>query len=246
MLSGRLALVTGGGSGIGRAVCQVLAREGARVVSADLNEGHARATIAALPGKDHTGLALDVTSEKSVADVVSQIHERYGAPAACVINSAGITSQCFLRDMSVEMFMRVVDVNLKGTFLVTKLAAEAMIEAKVGGSVVNIASVLGKTGQVGMCHYTATKAGVEGFTRTVAKELGRKGIRCNAILPGFVRTAMTAAVPEKMVHDMLNPLTVLGRPGRPEEVAELVAFLSSDRSSYITGASVDINGGFGM
>jgi len=245
MLSGRLALVTGGGSGIGRAVCQIMAREGARVVSADLNEASAKETAAMLPGKDHVGVPLDVSSEESVAAVVSGVCEKYNAPASCVVNCAGITQDCFLRDMTVETFMRVIDVNLKGTFLVTKLTANAMIEAKLGGSIVNIASIVGKGGNIGQANYSASKAGVEGFTRTAAKELGRKGIRCNSILPGFISTPMVAAVPEKVMQ-MLIPHIVLGRPGRPEEVAELAAFLASDRASYMTGASVEVTGGFGM
>ncbi|KAF0293267.1 Estradiol 17-beta-dehydrogenase 8 [Amphibalanus amphitrite] len=245
MLSGKLALVTGGGSGIGRAVCQVMAREGARVVAADLNEASAKETAALLASAEHVGVPLDVTSEESVAAVVRGVRDRYGAPADCVVNCAGITADSMLKDMSVETFMRVVDVNLKGTFLVTKLTSNAMIEAKVGGSIVNIASIVGKGGNIGQGNYAASKAGVEGFTRTAAKELGRKGIRCNAILPGFIDTPMVAAVPEKVMK-LLVPLIVLGRPGRPEEVAELAAFLASDRASYMTGASVEVTGGYGI
>ena len=245
MLSGKLALVTGGGSGIGRAVCQVMAREGARIVSADINETSAKETAALLGGSDHVGVPLDVTSEESVTAVVQGVVDKYGTPASCVVNCAGITSDGFIKDMSVETFMRVVDVNLKGTFLITKLASNAMIDAKVGGSIVNIASIVGKGGNIGQGNYAASKAGVEGFTRTAAKELGRKGIRCNAILPGFIDTPMVAAVPEKVMK-LLVPLIVLGRAGRPEEVAELAAFLASDRASYMTGASVEVTGGFGM
>ncbi|KAF0313319.1 Estradiol 17-beta-dehydrogenase 8 [Amphibalanus amphitrite] len=225
MLSGRLALVTGGGSGIGRAVCQVMAREGARVVAADLNEASAKETAALLASAEHVGVPLDVTSEESVAAVVRGVRDRYGAPADC--------------------FMKVLDVNLKGTFLVTKLSTNAMIDAKIDGSVVNIASIVGKVSSIGTCNYSASKAGVEAFTRTAAKELGRKGIRCNAILPGFIDTPMVAAMPEKVMK-LLVPLIVLGRPGRPEEVAELAAFLASDRASYMTGASVEVTGGYGI
>ena len=245
MLSGRLALVTGGGSGIGRAVCQVMAREGARVVSADINEGSAKETAALLGGADHVGVPLDVTSEESVAAVVRGVVEKYGAPATCVVNCAGITSDSFLKNMSTDKFMRVLDVNLKGSFLVTKLASNAMIESKVGGSITNLASILGKTGAISQCNYSASKGGVESFTRSAAKELGRKGIRCNAILPGYIDTPMTAPIP-KEIRKMTLPLIVLGRSGNPEEVAELAAFLASDRASYITGASVDVNGGFGI
>ncbi|XP_037074423.1 estradiol 17-beta-dehydrogenase 8-like isoform X2 [Pollicipes pollicipes] len=245
MLTGKLALVTGGGSGIGRAVCQVMAREGARIVAADINEASAKETAAMLGGAEHVGVPMDVTSEESVAAVVSGVREKFGSPASCVVNCAGITKDCFLRDMSVETFMQVIDVNLKGTFLITRLTANAMIDAKVGGSIVNIASIVGKGGNIGQCNYTASKAGVEGFTRTAAKELGRKGIRCNAILPGFIDTPMVSYVPDKVMEKLL-PLIVLGRPGRPEEVAELAAFLASERASYMTGASVEVTGGYGM
>ncbi|XP_043188875.1 estradiol 17-beta-dehydrogenase 8-like [Amphibalanus amphitrite] len=245
MLSGRLALVTGGGSGIGRAVCQVMAREGARVVAADLNEASAKETAALLASAEHVGVPLDVTSEESVAAVVRGVRDRYGAPADCVVNSAGINDDSFLVNMIAAQFMKVLDVNLKGTFLVTKLSTNAMIDAKIDGSVVNIASIVGKVSSIGTCNYSASKAGVEAFTRTAAKELGRKGIRCNAILPGFIDTPMVAAMPEKVMK-LLVPLIVLGRPGRPEEVAELAAFLASDRASYMTGASVEVTGGYGI
>ena len=245
MLSGKVALVTGGGSGIGRAVCRVMAREGARVVAADMNEASAKETAALLGGSDHVGVTLDVTCEESVAAVVQGVVDRYGTPASCIVNSAGINSSSFLKDMSTADFTRVIDVNLKGSFLVTKLASNAMIEAKVGGSITNLASILGKTGAIGHCNYSASKGGVESFTRSVAKELGRKGIRCNAILPGYIDTPMTAGVPEQVMK-MTTAMIVLGRRGNPEEVAELAAFLASDRASYMTGASVDVNGGFGI
>ena len=245
MLSGRLALVTGGGSGIGRAVCQVMAREGARIVSADINEGSAKETAALLGSADHVGVPLDVTSEESVAAVVRGVVEKYGAPATCVVNCAGINDDNFIADMSADKFSRVIDVNMKGTFLVTRLTSNAMINAKTGGSIVNIASIVGKVGAIGASNYSASKAGVEGFTRSAAKELGRKGIRCNAILPGFIDTPMVAAIPEKVMK-LLLPLIVLGRAGRPQEVAELAAFLASDRASYMTGASVEVTGGYGM
>ena len=245
MLSGKLALVTGGGSGIGRAVCQVMAREGARVVAADISEASAKETAALLGSADHVGVPLDVTSEESVAAVVRGVVDRYGTPANCVVNSAGITDFSFMKDMSADTFMRVIDVNLKGSFLVTKLASNAMIDAKVGGSIINMASILGKTGAISQCNYTASKGGVESFTRSAAKELGRKGIRCNAILPGYIDTQMTAPVPEKIMKMTLQ-MIILGRKGKPEEVAELAAFLASDRASYMTGASVDVNGGFGI
>ncbi|KAF0313320.1 Estradiol 17-beta-dehydrogenase 8 [Amphibalanus amphitrite] len=245
MLSGRLALVTGGGSGIGRAVCQVMAREGARVVAADLNEASAKETAALLASAEHVGVPLDVTSEESVAAVVRGVRDRYGAPADCVVNSAGITGFSFLKDMSLETFSHVIDVNLKGTFLVTKLASNAMIEAKTGGSITNMASILGKIGAISQCNYSASKAGVEAFTRTAAKELGRKGIRCNAILPGYIDTPMTSIASDKIIK-MVMPLIILARKGRPEEVAELAAFLASDRASYMTGASVEVTGGYGL
>jgi len=241
-LSGRLALVTGGGQGIGRALSKVLAREGARVVVTDINEPGAKETAASLPGEGHAGALMDVTSEEGVAAVISFIQEKYGAPATIVVNCAGLMEVAPLCDMSEAVFTRVIDINLKGTFFVCKLASSAMIAANVGGSIVNIGSMGTKRGFALNANYTASKAGVCALTRTAAKELGSHGIRCNAVMPGPVDTPLLHPLSEEERIERME-MTVLKRLGRPEEIAEVIAFLASDRASYMTGASVEVSGG---
>jgi len=247
LLSGRLALVTGGGSGIGKAVCHVLAREGARVVVADLNHMAAEDTrndLDSMGGKSqHLALPVDVSVGRSVHSLLSDIRHSCGAVPSIVCNSAGITRDSFLLKMDETSWNTVIDVNLKGTFLVSQTAAAAMVDAKVQqGSIINIASIIGKTGNMGQCNYAASKAGVEAFTRSISKELAKYSIRCNAVLPGFIETPMLSAVPEK-VKDKFRALIPLGRTGSPEEVAEVVLFLASNRSSYVTGNSIEVSGG---
>jgi len=248
MLSGKVALVTGGGSGIGRGICQVMAREGARVVAADINASSAQETAALLAGEGHLGLRMDVTSEAEVTSVVQQVRDKYGEPATLVVNCAGVVLSCDdVFDLDVDTFTRIIDVNLKGTFLVTKHAVRAMLHAKAGGSIVNIGSTAGKRGIDTNCIYAASKGGVMGFTRTVAKELGPKGIRCNAVLPGATLTPLLASVGyTEEVNRELEKQIPLGRIGQPQEIGEVVAFVASDRASYMTGHFVDVSGGYFM
>lgn len=250
LLSGRLALVTGGGSGIGQAVCRVLAREGARVVVADLNLIAAEETVKDLDsigGKsEHLALPVDVSVGRSVHSLMSEIRHTFDTVPTIVCNSAGIIQDNFLLKMDEISWNTVMDVNLKGTFLVSQAVAAAMVDAKVPlGSIINVASIVGKTGNMGQCNYSASKAGVEAFTRSVSKELAKCNIRCNAVLPGFIDTPMLKEVPEK-VKDKFRALIPLGRTGAPEEVAEVVLFLASERSSYITGNSIEVSGGFAV
>jgi len=262
VLTGRLALVTGGGRGIGRAVCQVLARENARVVVTDLNLDSCQETRASLSRPDdHHAIAGDVSSKESVSDCFKEILDKYKRAPDIVVNSAGITKDGFLLRMKEEDFdevmlvnhlreeihishapSEVIDVNLKGTFLVTQTAASLMKEQKLGGSIVNIASIVGRTGNIGQANYTASKAGVIGFTKTAAKELGKFGIRVNVILPGFIKTPMTDVVPDKVKEAFVSQIP-LGEFGLPVDIAEVAAFLASSRSKYITAASLDVNGG---
>jgi len=246
IVAGKIAFVTGAGSGIGRAVCQVLAREGARVIAADQNGMAAQETkglISDVGAKDHISVCVDVSMAESVNTAISDAIQHYSQPPSVVVNSAGLTRDNFLLKMDEQWFQKVLDVNLKGTFLVVQTAVKAMIDAKVsGGSVINIASIVGKTGNIGQCNYAASKAGVEAFTKTAAKEFGQYGIRCNAVVPGFIKTPMTETVPEKVLQKII-PFIAVRRMGKPEEVAEVIAFLASDRSSYVNGASIDVNGG---
>ncbi|XP_023270424.1 estradiol 17-beta-dehydrogenase 8 isoform X1 [Seriola lalandi dorsalis] len=246
-LISRLTLVTGGGSGIGRAVCQRFASEGASVVVADISEESANETLGSLQGdlrgQGHMAAVVDVSSKESITKLVTSIQTRYFQPPSVCVNAAGITRDDFLLNMTEEEFDKVIQVNLKGSFLVTQAVAQALVACGAPkGSIVTVGSIVGKVGNVGQANYAASKAGVEGLTRTAAKELSRFGIRCNCVLPGFISTPMTDKVPEKVI-DKMKSLVPMGRMGEPAEVADVCAFLASDDSRYITGASVEVTGG---
>ncbi|XP_077446328.1 (3R)-3-hydroxyacyl-CoA dehydrogenase isoform X2 [Stigmatopora argus] len=208
-LVSRLAMVTGGGSGIGRAVCRRLASEGASVVVADVDEASARRTLQSLPsdlrGQAHMAAVADVASKESVENLLTSIQVRYFQPPSVCVNAAGITADDFLLDMEEDDFDRVVRVNLKGSFLVTQAVARALVACgATKGSIITVGSIVGKVGNMGQVNYAASKAGVEGLTRTAAKELSRFGIRCNCVLPGFISTPMTDKVPEKVIVKWLS------------------------------------------
>ncbi|KAH9370481.1 hypothetical protein HPB48_020559 [Haemaphysalis longicornis] len=203
-LAGRLALVTGGGSGIGRP-------------------------------QEHRAVEVDVGNSDSVSSLFAEIKKAYSAPVSIVVNCAGILRDSFLIDMTEEAFDDVLKINLKGTYLVTQAAAREMVTSAVPqGAIVNISSIVGKTGNMGQCNYAASKAGVVGFTKSVALELAKHNIRCNAIMPGFIETPMVASMPEKVLAKIL-PRVPMGRVGKPEELASAVLFLCSPASSYVTG-----------
>ncbi|KAM8883231.1 (3R)-3-hydroxyacyl-CoA dehydrogenase [Synchiropus picturatus] len=249
-LISRLSLVTGGGSGIGRAVCQRLASEGASVVVADISEESANETLRSLAGdlrgQGHMAAVVDVSSKESVKSLITSIQAQYFQPPSVCVNAAGITQDDFLLNMEEEHFDRVIKVNLKGSFLVTQAVAQALVACGSSkGSIITVGSIVGKVGNLGQVNYSASKAGVEGLTRTSAKELSRFGIRCNCVLPGFISTPMTEKVPEKVISKMKS-LVPLGRMGERAEVASVCAFLASDDSCYITGASVEVTGGLFM
>ncbi|XP_068084171.1 (3R)-3-hydroxyacyl-CoA dehydrogenase isoform X2 [Anabrus simplex] len=234
------------GSGIGRAVCQTLAREGACIIATDRNPEAVRETVGLLTrdaGQSHIALTMDVTSANSVNTSLQSAIEHFSRPPSIVVNNAGITKDNFILKTDERSFQDVIDVNLKGTFLVLQATAKAMSEAGItDGSIINVASIVGKWGNIGQANYSASKAGVEALTKTAAKEFGKLGIRCNAVLPGFIATPMTDTVPEN-VKAMFLSRVAAGRLGRPEEVAEVITFLASDRSSYVNGASVEVTGG---
>ncbi|CAG5133802.1 unnamed protein product [Candidula unifasciata] len=244
LLAGRLALVTGGGSGIGRAVCSIFAREGAILAVADRNKSGAEQTVSSLPdSSQHTAYETNVASATEVSKLLQDIESKYKQVPSVAVHAAGINKDNFLLKLDEQTFDDVVNVNLKGTFLVNQALARAMVKWQVqDGSIVNISSIVGKNGNLGQANYAASKAGVIGFTKTAAKELARYKIRVNVILPGFIETPMTAGVPEN-VTQMIVDMIPLRRMGTPEEIAEVCAFLASTRSSYITGAVIDVNGG---
>ncbi|XP_066531883.1 estradiol 17-beta-dehydrogenase 8 [Hoplias malabaricus] len=245
-LISRLAVVSGGGSGIGRAVCQRFASEGASVVVVDCNEEAANKTLELLPhdrGQKHVSLGMDVSLRKNVEQLINSVQTQYFQPPSICVSAAGITQDEFLLKMEEEDFDKVIQVNLKGTFLLTQAVSKAIVSAGISkGSLITVGSIVGKVGNIGQFNYTASKAGVQGLTRTAAKELSRYGIRCNCILPGFIASPMTENIPEK-VMSKITPFILMGRMGKPAEVADVCAFLASDDSLYITGVSIEVAGG---
>nr|XP_046919155.1 (3R)-3-hydroxyacyl-CoA dehydrogenase-like [Dermatophagoides farinae] len=249
MFANRIAIVTGGGSGIGRAVCKLLAKENASVIVADRNVKSAQETITSMNGGQHVAIEVDVAKLDSIKSMFESVNKTYGSDevVTLLVNSAGITKDGWMIDMKPEDFDQVLDVSLKGTFYTTQIACKTMIDKKKndGGSIVNFTSVSAKIGNMGQVNYVAAKAGVEGLTRTVAREMGKYNIRCNAVIPGFIDTPIVETVPEHIMQGMLL-LTPLGRMGKPEEVADAIKFLLSKESSYITGAMLQISGGLFM
>ncbi|KAM5287132.1 (3R)-3-hydroxyacyl-CoA dehydrogenase isoform 4-T4 [Hipposideros larvatus] len=214
-LRSALALITGAGSGIGRAVCVRLAREGATVAACDLDGAAARETLGLLGGPGN------------VEGVPRGAHAAFQA------------------DVSEAVATRRLLEQVQGIFLVTQAAAQALVSNGCHGSIINISSIVGKVGNMGQTNYAASKAGVIGLTQTVARELGRHGIRCNSVLPGFITTPMMQKVPQKVL-DQVTGMIPMGHLGDPQDVADVVAFLASDDSGYITGASVEVTGGLFM
>ncbi|XP_075581481.1 LOW QUALITY PROTEIN: (3R)-3-hydroxyacyl-CoA dehydrogenase [Pelecanus crispus] len=258
-LGGAVALVTGGASGIGRAVCARLAQDGARLAVADRDEAGAGVTVGGLHAgggtphagsggspQPHAAFGVDVAEATSVTRLLDRIQEHFGSPPRICVGCAGITRDEFLLRMGEGAFREVLGVNLTGTFLVTQAVARALVAAGApGGSIIHVGSIVGKVGNLGQANYAASKAGVEGLTRACAKELARFGIRCNAVLPGFIVTPMTDKVPPKVLEKFAG-MVPLGRLGDPQDVADVCAFLASEDSSYITGASVEVTGGLFM
>ncbi|XP_064455451.1 estradiol 17-beta-dehydrogenase 8-like [Ornithodoros turicata] len=244
MLGGRLGLVTGGGSGIGRAVCAALAMDGARVVIADVNKQMALNTLKTLPNEnEHQAIEVDVGDSKSVKRLFSEIRRLYSSAPSLVINSAGCLSHSFLLNTEESAFDEMVRVNLKGTFLITQAAAKEMVEDKLKEcSIVNISTVLGTTGFRKMSCYVAAKSGVIGFTKSAALELAQFGIRCNIVLPGITHTPLLSPLDEETIQALVKR-SALQREGTPEDIASVCLFLASPKSSYITGAAIEVAGG---
>lgn len=224
-----------------------LAKEGAAVAACDLDGAAAQDTVRLLGGLGseagkHAVFQADVSQAPAARRLLEQVQDCFSRPPSVVVSCAGITRDKFLLHMSEEDWDRVIAVNLKGTFLVTQAAAQALVSSGSRGSIINISSIIGKVGNIGQANYASSKAGVIGLTQTAARELGRHGIRCNSVLPGFITTPMTQKMPEK-VKDKVTAMIPLGHLGDPEDVADVVAFLASEDSGYITGASVEVSGG---
>lgn len=244
-LAGKVALVTGAAQGIGKAVALLLARNGADIIVSDINLEKAEETANEIKSIGRKALAVkgDVANWNDVERMVEVILEKF-AKIDILVNNAGITRDKLVLRMTEEDWDAVLDVNLKGTFHCTKAVVRHMAKQR-SGKIVNIASVVGEMGNAGQANYSASKAGVIGLTKTIAREFAQRGININAIAPGYIETPMTEVLPEKAKEE-LKKLIPMERLGKPEDVAEAVLFLVSEESNYITGHVLNVNGGIYM
>jgi len=244
-LTGRVALVTGAAQGIGKAVALLLARNGSDIVVSDINLEKAEETANEINsiGRKALAVKVDVANWNDVEQMVEVILEKF-AKIDILVNNAGITRDKLILRMTDEDWDAVLNVNLKGTFHCTKAVVRHMAKQR-SGKIVNIASVVGEMGNAGQANYSASKAGVIGLTKTIAREFAQRGININAIAPGYIETPMTEALPEKAKEE-LKRLIPMERLGKPEDVAEAVLFLVSEESNYITGQVLNVNGGIYM
>lgn len=240
LVAGRSAIVTGAAQGIGLAIATLLHEQGAKVALVDRDADRVKQAAADLGGESLLALGCDVTDEQAVDRAVRETVERFGSLDVHV-NNAGITRDASLRKMTVEDFDAVVNVHLRGTWLGVRAASAVMREAG-GGSIVNISSLSGKSGNPGQTNYSAAKAGIVGLTKAAAKELAHRNVRVNAVQPGLIRTAMTSAMPPDVFAEREAAIP-MKRAGEPAEVAGAVLFLASDLSSYMTGAVLEVGGG---
>lgn len=241
-LKDKIAIVTGATGGIGRATARKFADEGAAVVVADIDVARVDEAVAWLAdaGARALGVRVDVTDRASVEAMVGATLDAFGR-IDCLVNNAGITLDARLVKMTADQFDKVIDVNLKGVFHCTQAVADTMI-LQGAGVILNASSVVGLYGNFGQTNYAATKAGLIGFTKTWARELGPKGIRVAAVCPGFVATPILDTIPEAVMQKMVDKVP-LGRLGRPDEIASVYGFLASDDASYINGAVIEVSGG---
>ena len=245
-LSGKVAVVTGGSRGIGRAICLELGRQGAKVVfSYAGNTAAAEETLSALRelGVEARAVQGSVTDAGAVKTLVDTAVKELGG-LDILVNNAGITRDGLAMAMKEEDFDAVIDTNLKGAFLCAKAVMRPMMKAR-RGRIINLSSVVALRGNPGQANYCASKAGLIGMTKSLAKELGSRGITVNAVAPGYIETDMTAAMPEAARAAMLGTIPA-GRPGTPEDVAKAVVFLASDDAAYITGQVLQVDGGMAM
>jgi len=243
LLEGKVAIVTGASRGIGKAIAEKFIAQGAKVAFTYRSSAEAAAALEkelSLGGGTVKGFQSDAASMTDAERLVGEVVEAFGT-VDIVINNAGITDDTLLMRMTEEQWDRVISVNLKSCFNLTKAVMRTMLKAR-SGSIVNISSVVGVQGNAGQANYAASKAGILGFTKSVALELGSRNIRCNAIAPGFIETEMTAKLDEDTVQGWRDAIP-LKRGGTPEDVANLCVFLASDMSAYITGQTLKVDGG---
>ncbi|MFL0796566.1 MAG: 3-oxoacyl-ACP reductase FabG [Cellvibrionaceae bacterium] len=244
-LEGKVTLVTGASRGIGAAIADILGAQGAVVIGTATSEGGAEKIAArfAEKGIKGAGKCLNVTDMDSVTALIADISKEFGA-VEVLVNNAGITKDNLLMRMKDDEWFDVINTNLSAVYGVSKACLRGMMKAR-WGRIINISSVVGASGNAGQTNYAATKAGVGGFSRSLAQEVGSRGITVNTIAPGFIDTDMTKDLPEDIKENMLKGISV-GRLGQPEEIAATVAFLASDAAGYITGETIHVNGGLYM
>lgn len=249
MLKGKVAIVTGAARGIGAEIAKRLAKDGANVAICDLNEEWCADTLKEIEdlGVEALALGVNVADSAAVDACVKEVIAKFGR-IDIMVNNAGITKDGLLMRMSDEDWDAVINVNLKGTFLFTRAVSRPMMKNKdadgnqAGGSIINIASVVGIMGNAGQANYTASKGGVIALTKTTAKELGSRGIRCNAVAPGFIQSKMTDVLPEEVKKAYMDTIP-LKRFGSAADIANCVAWLAGDGASYVTGQIISVNGG---
>ena len=237
LLESKIAVITGGGRGIGKATAQLFTNEGATVVIAEFDEVSGQSTANELGAHF---IKTDISNEESVNALFNFVSSKFGQ-LDILVNNAGILADSTLKKLDSDSFNAVINVNLRGVYLCGRAAADIMIE-QGSGVILNASSVVAHHGNFGQTNYVASKAGVIGITKVWARELGKEGIRVNAVAPGFIQTNMTAGMPEKVV-DMMGEKVPLKRWGQPEDVANAYTFLASDEASYITGAVLNVDGG---
>ncbi len=242
-LQGEIALVTGASRGIGAAIADLLAAQGATVIGTATSASGAAAIGERLAAHGGHGRELDVTDPAAVEALVESIAKEFG-PVSVLVNNAGITRDNLLMRMKDEDWQAILDTNLSSVYRTSKAVLRGMMKARKG-RIVNIASVIGVTGNAGQANYAAAKAGIIGFSKSLAKEIGSRGITVNVVAPGFIDTDMTRGLPEDAKTAMLGQIA-LGRLGSPEDIAQAVAFLAGPTAAYITGETLHVNGGMYM
>jgi 3-oxoacyl-[acyl-carrier protein] reductase len=246
LLKDKIVIITGASRGIGKSIAQVFVQQGAKVSFTYLSSDEkARALEAELSadGGLAVGFKSDASDFKQAQDLVDQVMERFGT-VDVLVNNAGITRDTLMMRMTEEQWDEVINTNLKSAFNLTKAVIKPMLKARVG-SIINMSSVVGVKGNAGQANYAASKAGLIGFTKSIAAELGSRNIRCNAIAPGFIETEMTEVLDQAVVEQWRNAIP-LKRGGQPEDVANATVFLASDMSAYITGQTLHVCGGMLM
>jgi len=245
MLNNKIAIVTGASRGIGQAIAIELGRMGATVIGTATSDAGADAISAYFKDNNITGrgFKLDVSSQASIDDFLKQVADEFGTPGI-LINNAGITRDNLLMRMKEDEWQSIMDTNLTSVFRMSKAVLRGMMKAKTG-RIINIASVVGATGNPGQTNYSAAKAGMVGFTKSMAREVGSRGITVNAVAPGFIDTDMTRELGDDQRNALLSSIP-LARLGQPQEIAAAVGFLASDAAAYITGETIHVNGGMHM